>query len=84
MQRRRVKLGFGVVVFVRLCVVQSAITSHLFKRGLVFPYKARAQFPSKTVKRPSQTRIPADLHAATKINRAVVATVVGAVVLLER
>ena len=46
-----------VDVFVRLCVVQSAVISHLFKRGLNFPYSTRTQILVKTVKKPSQTRI---------------------------
>ena len=37
-------------MFVRLCVVQSAVTSYIYMRRLDFPYKKRTQIPSKTSK----------------------------------
>ena len=40
----------------RLCVVQSAVTSHLFMRQLDFPYKKRTKNSVQNIKNPNLTR----------------------------
>ena len=42
--------------FVRLCVVQSAVTSHLFMRRLDFSYKKRTKISIQNVKNPNLTQ----------------------------
>ena len=42
--------------FLRLCVVQSAVTSHLFMRRLDFPYKKRTKNSVQNIKNPNLTR----------------------------
>ena len=41
---------------VRLCVLQTAIASHLFMRRLDFPYKKRTKNSTQNIKNPNLTR----------------------------
>jgi hypothetical protein len=53
-QGRDVKSRVKSSIFIcRLCVVQSAVTSHLFMRWLDFPYKKRTKNPVQNVKNPN-------------------------------
>ena len=44
------------ILICRLCVVQSAITSHLFMRRLDFPYKKMTKNSVQNIKNPNLTR----------------------------